>query len=131
MRSIVLDTNAYAKYLRSNEQVLRWLARADIVYVPSIVVGELFAGFKGGSRERENRQMLEQFLDKPTVEIIDVTAETAEWFEHLKHLLKKAGTALPMNDLWIAACAFETGSILVTFDAHFSVIAGIRLWDIV
>jgi len=35
-----------------------------------------------------------------------------------------------LNDVWIAAHAIETGSVLATFDAHFEKIAGLRLWNL-
>jgi len=35
----------------------------DVPEVPTISVGELFSGFKGGSREVKNREELEIFLD--------------------------------------------------------------------
>lgn len=34
--------------------------------------------------------------------------ETAEVFGSLKNKLKKAGTTLPINDVWIAAHGLET-----------------------
>jgi tRNA(fMet)-specific endonuclease VapC len=129
MRSIVLDTNAYTHYLRSDERMLQWLAQADVVYVPVVVLGELYVGFKGGSKEKENRRFLERFLSKNTVEVLDITAETAEVFGHLKHLLKEAETPIPVNDVWIASSSFETGSILVSYDGHFKKIPGLRLWE--
>jgi tRNA(fMet)-specific endonuclease VapC len=42
---------------------------------------------------------------------------------------KKSGTPIPINDAWIAAHALETGSVLVTFDEHFTAVPGLRLWD--
>ena len=129
MKSIVLDTNAYTRYLRSDERMLQWLARADTVYVPVVVLGELYAGFKGGSKEKENRRLLEQFLAKNTVEVLDMTAETAEVFGHVKHLLKEVGTPIPVNDVWVASSTVETGSILVSYDGHFRKVPGLRLWE--
>ena len=43
--------------------------------------------------------------------------------------LKAAGTPLPINDVWIAAHALETGSVVVTYDTHFKSIPGLRLWE--
>jgi len=48
---------------------------------------------------------------------------------HLKDNLRKLGTPIPINDVWIAAHALETGSVLVTYDDHFSRIPGLRLWS--
>ena len=70
-----------------------------------------------------------RLLLKPTVKILNATLETAEVFGMVKSKLKAAGTPLPINDLWIAAHAIETGSIVVTFDKHFNEVSGLRLWD--
>lgn len=92
-----------------------------------IVLGELYAGFKNGSKELENKKLLELFLGKSTVRIIDVTEETADIFGVIKNILKNAGTPLPINDIWIAAHAMEFGANLLSFDKHFKQIPGLRL----
>jgi tRNA(fMet)-specific endonuclease VapC len=93
------------------------------------VLGELFAGFKAGSKEKDNRQLLERFLLKPTVSVLEATTETADVFGLIMASLRKSGTPTPIDDVWIAAHALETGSILVTYDDHFALIPGLRLWD--
>jgi tRNA(fMet)-specific endonuclease VapC len=130
MRKILIDTSAYGHLLRGSTQVSDTLARADLVYVSVFVLGELYAGFKGGSKEAANRAFLDRFLRRPTVQILAATRETAEVFAEIKDTLRRAGTPLPLNEVWIAAHAFETGAILATFDAHFRKIAGLRLWDV-
>jgi tRNA(fMet)-specific endonuclease VapC len=55
--------------------------------------------------------------------------ETAEIFGQLKNNLKKAGKLLPINDVWIAAHAIETGSVLITCDFLFQRVPGLRLWS--
>ncbi len=130
MKKILLDTNACSNYLRGSKDVLDALSRADIVYMSATVLGELFSGFKGGTKERWNKDILNTFLEKPTVSILNTTIETAEIFAEIKTSLKKTGTPLPINDIWIASHAFETGSVLITFDDHFKKIPGLRVWDI-
>jgi tRNA(fMet)-specific endonuclease VapC len=128
MRAVLLDTNAYARYLRGDPRVLEALAGAGLVYMSVIVLGELYAGFRQGSMEKENRQTLETFLGKPAVRVLEATRETADYFGLIKSSLKKAGQPLPANDIWIAAHALETGSVLVTYDVHFKVVPGLRAW---
>lgn len=130
MRKILLDTNAYTKFLSGDSAVLEELGKADNVYLSAIVLGELFAGFRGGNKEIENKKMLLKFLAKPQVEIIPVSKETAEIFGEVKYKLSRAGSPLPINDVWIAACAMETGAVLITYDNHFTKIPGIRIWDV-
>jgi tRNA(fMet)-specific endonuclease VapC len=129
MKKIVLDTNAYTRLLAGEEDVLDVLGTAETVYMSVFVLGELYAGFAGGKKDRENKDTLNRFLLIPSVKILNATAETAEIFGLVKQDLKKAGTPLPINDVWIAAHTLETGSTLVTYDSHFKKIAGIRHWN--
>ena len=129
MRALLLDTNAYAKYLGGSPRVLDALAGAGLVYMSVFVLGELSAGFRCGSMEKENRKILEAFLGKPLVHVLEATRETADYFGLIKSSLEKAGRPIPLNDVWIAAHALETGSVLVTYDTHFAVVPGLRTWD--
>ena len=129
MRKILLDTNAYIGYLRGDEQVLAYLGQAEFVYMSVFVMGELYSGFRPGKREKENKQILERFLMKSTVSVLEASKETAEIFGLIKDSLKKSGHPIPVNDVWIGAHALETGSVLLTYDRHFAVIPGLRLWD--
>lgn len=130
MKKILIDTNAYSHLLQGNTEVLDALGQADLVYASVFVLAELYTGFRGGSRELANKDLLERFLSRPTVRILSATRETAEVFADIKHALRQAGTPLPINDVWIAAHAVETGSVLVTFDSHFNKVSGLRLWDV-
>ena len=125
MSALVLDTNAYIRFLGGDERVLAELGRADAVYLSVFVLGELLAGFSGGSRGRQNRDRLDEFLATPGVSVLDATRETAEVYGGLHAAMKRSGTPIPLNDLWIAAHAFETGSVLVTFDGHFDLVPGL------
>jgi tRNA(fMet)-specific endonuclease VapC len=129
MKRILLDTNAYARFLRGDEKVMAYLAQADSVYMSVFVLGELFAGFRAGSKEKYNKGLLERFLLKPTVSILEATLETADIFGLITASLRKSGTPIPVNDVWIAAHCLETGSILITHDDHFALVPGLRLWD--
>ena len=129
MKKVLLDTNAYAALLRGDERVLDVLAKAEHVYFSAVVLGELFAGFRGGSLFFENKQRLDQFMARPQVALLSVGRETADVFGTVKHQLKRDGTPIPLNDVWIASHAMETGAVLVTYDNHFRQVAGLRLWD--
>jgi tRNA(fMet)-specific endonuclease VapC len=129
VKRVVLDTNAYTRLLVGDENVLDALAEAETVYMSIFVLGELYAGFAGGTKVRENRDILHLFLLKAPVKILNATAETAEVFGVVKSNLKKAGNPIPVNDVWIAAHAIETGSVLITYDMHFKKVPGLRFWD--
>ena len=129
MRSVLLDTNAFTALFRGDDGVLKAVSRADCVYASVIAIGELEAGFRGGARYAENIDILERFLAKPTVETLGVTRETSDCFGRLKDALRRKGTPLPINDVWLAAQCVENGAILVTYDQHFSHVDGLRLWQ--
>jgi predicted nucleic acid-binding protein len=126
MRPILIDTNAYTAFMLGDAAVVEVIAHADRVCVNSIVVGELLGGFAAGTREAWNRAALARFLDSPRVEFISVTAQTADSYALVYSGLRRKGQPIPTNDLWIAASALEHGTALLTRDAHFGHIEGLR-----
>ena len=128
MNTLILDTNAYNLYIAGESAILDAIRQTDIVFMSIFVLGELLYGFKRGTRERENRLLLQKFLGGAKSRILEGTGATSEHYGSLKAHLKKNGTPIPLNDIWIAAQALETGSMLVTFDSHFEHIPGLRIW---
>jgi tRNA(fMet)-specific endonuclease VapC len=126
MRPVLLDTNAYTAFMLGAAEVVDVVAHADKLYLNSIVLGELLGGFAAGTRERKNRAELARFLDSPRVEILPVSAETADSYALIYAGLRRRGQPIPTNDLWIAASALEHGAAVLTRDAHFSHIDGLR-----
>jgi len=129
MNKILLDTNAYIRLLEGSYVINSFLVESEIIFFPSIAIGELFAGFYGGTRLKENKEILEKFISRPSVQVSIIGTGTAEIYGEIKSELKKQGTPIPINDIWIAACAIENGAKLVTYDKHFLNIQGLRLWE--
>jgi tRNA(fMet)-specific endonuclease VapC len=90
-----------------------------------IVLGELYFGFHNGSRLRENLAELDEFLAHPFVSIAWLTRTTADRFGRVASALKKGGTPIPTNDIWLAAQSVELGAELITFDDHFHRVPGL------
>ena len=127
MNKILIDTNIYSAALRGNSDIIEVLRQVSHIGISSISIGELLSGFKGGSRNKENRKELDQFLDSPRVVIYSVDEGTAEYYSAVLNQLKEQGTPIPTNDIWIAAVAFQYGLQLCTHDKHFSHIRGLLL----
>ena len=127
MSRILLDTSAYSAYRRGDERILEALVDAETVYMSAVVLGELHVGFRNGTRREEDLAELRQFLDKPIAEAVSVTDQTAEVYGHVYLELKRSGTPIPDNDVWIAAQCLELGAALVTLDTHFRLVGGLRL----
>ncbi|NKB67500.1 MAG: PIN domain-containing protein [Candidatus Latescibacteria bacterium] len=124
---VCLDTNAYSRFMRNGAGLRRCLEEAAQIYVPAIVLGELYAGFSLGSRYAENCSDLEAFLELPGVQVTAPDKDIAERYGYLVRDLRRLGKPIPTNDLWIAATALETGARLVSYDAYFEYVPGLMV----
>jgi tRNA(fMet)-specific endonuclease VapC len=122
---LALDTSAYSHLRRGHPTVIDWVASAEVVELPAIVLGELEAGFRIGRRYRENSRVLADFLEEPFVKVRPVDEEVSRRYARIFADLRRAGTPIPVNDIWIAATAMESGAHLVTFDGDFARVAGL------
>jgi predicted nucleic acid-binding protein len=127
MRPLSLDTNAYVAFKRGDAQILAVLQYAPIIIVCATVLGELLGGFAAGQRESTNRSELTQFIGSPRVKVVPSTAATADLYALVYAALRRKGQPIPTNDLWIAASSLEHGAALLTLDAHFQNIDGLRV----
>lgn len=116
---VAVDTNRLTDLFRGDRELAKTLERCDEVAVPLIVLGELKAGFLGGTKAARNEALLGAFLARETVSVLSPGRETAEVYARLFIQLKRAGTPVPDNDLWIAALVLEHNLQLATRDRHF------------
>lgn len=121
----LLDTSAYAAAKRGHPEVAKLIRTSTELPFSTIVLGELLFGFRYGSRTDQNLAELDEFLAHPAVHLQAVGRITADRFGRIAASLRRAGTPIPTNDIWIAAQAMETGAELITLDAHFERVAGI------
>jgi tRNA(fMet)-specific endonuclease VapC len=128
LKSLLLDTNAYSRLRLGDESVLRALESVARVYFSIFVVAELLYGFAGGRREAANKKLLGEFLKLPSVKLLQTSEQTARYYGRIKNDLKKKGTPIPINDIWIAAHAIEYETRLLSFDKHFEHITSLRRW---
>ena len=126
MRSMVLDTNAYVAFKRGEESIVAVIQRCPDLLICATVLGELLAGFAAGTREAKNRQELSLFMQSPRVRQVTCGSITADNYALIYAALRRKGKPIPANDLWIAASALEHGAGLLTLDAHFAEVDGLR-----
>jgi predicted nucleic acid-binding protein len=127
MSALVLDTSAYAAFKLGDPDATEAVRSRERIFVPAVVLGELLGGFALGTREDRNRAELEEFLASPRVAVAAMGETTAECYAAIWSFLRRAGTPVPTNDLWIAASVMEHGALLLTADAHFDRIPQIRV----
>ena len=123
MSRLCLDTSAYSHFKRGDLLSTEMIETADWIGVPSTTLGELRVGFLLGSQRKRNEDELRQFLSNAVVEVLDVDDETADIYAQIVVDLRKNGTPIPTNDIWIAASAARAGSSVLTYDPHFESIA--------
>jgi tRNA(fMet)-specific endonuclease VapC len=118
-----LDTSAYSNFRRGNDELVSVIDRADWIGIPTVTLGELRTGFLLGGRRERNESELDEFLANPIVEVLEVDAEASRHYAEIVADLRRAGTPLPTNDIWIAATAARHGASVLTCDEHFERIA--------
>lgn len=119
---LALDTNRYTDLCRGVASVVQVIELADEVWLPFIVLGELRAGFVVGTQGPHNEAALRRFLLKSRVGVLYADDQTTHHYSAIYRQLRKQGTPIPTNDMWIAALVLEHSLVLFARDAHFDVL---------
>lgn len=122
---LVLDTNAYSSLMKGDRRVCEILEAAEWLGIPSIVIGELTAGFLAGSKAVWNLTLLDSFIKEAGVEVLTLGRREAERYGALVKALRERGTPIPSNDLWIAAQTLVAEARLLSSDRHFDLVPGL------
>ena len=111
--------------LRQEESVLASLEQAEgSIFISVITLGELRFGARKSGRIEENLRRVEEFAAESEVLLCD--EETSHLYGEVKDRLLRKGRPIPENDIWISATALQSGLVLVTRDAHFAFVEGLR-----
>ena len=116
---VALDTNRYVDLCRGSVATVTLLEEAEAILLPFVVVGELRAGFAHGRRQAENEQILRRFLMKDGVRVLFADDQTTHHYASVFRQLRKQGTPIPTNDIWLAALVLQHNLALHARDKHF------------
>lgn len=124
---MILDRNGLSAVADGDASLIPILRRATEIAVPVIVLGE----YRYGVRQSRECQRYEQWLmdSLPNYRILDVDQETTTHYATLRTELKKAGTPIPANDVWVAALCRQYRLPILSRDRHFDIVAGLRRID--
>lgn len=125
MTRLLLDSSAYIAFKKRHPAVMEIVSQAELIFISPIVLGELRAGFLQGSKRDRNERELQLFLHSPRIRVLALDEETSDRYALIRVTLKKAGTPVAVNDLWIAASAMQHGLPVLTSDRDFQKISQI------
>ncbi|MCA9234261.1 MAG: type II toxin-antitoxin system VapC family toxin [Planctomycetales bacterium] len=125
---LLLDTNRYGDVVNRDREVIERLQVATEVWLPLVALGEIRTGFALGSRRSANERRLAEFLQFQGVGVLLPDEETARHYAEIAADLRRRGSPIPTNDIWIAAAALQHNLTLDTRDEHFRKVSGLKLW---
>jgi tRNA(fMet)-specific endonuclease VapC len=122
---ILLDTNIVSALFKGDLSVINGIDAASEIYIPVIVIGELYYGAEYSTQAIKNKTNIVELTQ--LYEILPVNTETAKIYGALKTTLRNQGTPIPENDIWIAALSKQHDLDLISRDKHFTNLTDISL----
>ncbi|HEV2989295.1 MAG TPA: type II toxin-antitoxin system VapC family toxin [Candidatus Angelobacter sp.] len=121
---MILDTNGLSAVADGDPTIEPILRNAAQIAIPVIVLGE----YRYGISQSRDRNRYEQWLSEylPKFRILDIDERTTISYASVRLELKKAGTPIPSNDVWIAALCRQHSLPVVSRDRHFDAVSGIK-----
>jgi tRNA(fMet)-specific endonuclease VapC len=121
---MILDTNALSAFFDGDARLLAVLTTSARISLPIIALGE----YRFGLLASRMRKTIEPALDalQAISDVLVIDTDTVRPYAKLRDQLKRAGTPIPSNDVWIAAIAVQHGLPIVSQDEHFDLVSGIR-----
>lgn len=121
---LILDTNALSAIAQGERKAVKEFTRADEVAIPVIVLGEYRFGISHSRHKDEYERWLRKMV--AVCRIFDVNEDTTVSYAALRGKLKKTGTPIPSNDVWIAALCRQHSVPILSRDRHFDLVLGIE-----
>ena len=116
---ILIDTNRYRDFCSGLTDAVDRVQSGEDIFMAFVTLAELRAGFACGTKSRENERTLVHFLNSPRVKVLCADEDTTHHYASIFSFLRKQGTPVPTNDIWIAALAVQHDLPLYSRDAHF------------
>jgi tRNA(fMet)-specific endonuclease VapC len=90
-------------------------------------LGEYRYGIQQSRERRRYEQWLVEYL--PNFRVLNVDEQTTGSYAAVCGELKRAGTPIPSNDVWIAALCRQHSLPILSRDGHFDLVPGLRRID--
>jgi len=122
---VALDTTVAVQVMNGVAATVTFLNTFSKIFLPVPVIGELRYGAVNSTRSAENLARISKLLAQCTP--INADVATAETYADVRFELKKRGTPIPENDIWIAAICVQHGLPIATLDQHFSNVSKLQV----
>ena len=122
---ILIDSNRFIDFCAGDEEVIAVFERAALLVVPFVVLAEIRMGAQLAKRGENQVRILNELLNQPGVRAVHSTDGTAHHYAAIFAQLRRKGSPIPTNDIWIAALAIEHNLVLYSRDAHFDKIPSV------
>jgi predicted nucleic acid-binding protein len=124
---MILDTNGLSALAEGELRLEPILRKATQIAVPVIVLGE----YRYGIQQSRERQRYEHWLVEylANFRVLNLDEQTTTSYAAVRGELKRAGTPIPSNDVWIAALCRQHSLPVLSRDRHFDLVAGLRRID--
>ena len=121
---MLLDTNAVSYFMDGDAQAVATISALDAVAIPAIVVGEYRFGTLQSRFKSRIESLFDEFLGSCLVLIVNIG--TTHHYAAIRLELKRAGTPIPANDVWVAALSRQHSMALMSRDEHFDQVTGLQ-----
>ena len=124
---MILDTNGLSALAEGDPRLEPILRKAAQIAVPVIVLGEYRYGIQQSRERQRYEHWLVEYLSK--FRVLDVEEQTTTSYAAVRGELKRAGTPIPSNEVWIAALCRQHSLPLLSRDRHFDLVPGLHRID--
>ncbi len=121
----LLDTNIVSAWLEDEKIIADKIDSAAAIFIPVIVVGEMYYGAQYSTRIQQNINNISKALSHYSLLTID--EDTCKQYGIIKASLRRKGKPIPENDIWISAIAMQHNLTVVTRDGHYKEVDGLSI----
>ena len=130
----LLDSNSITALLNGNVAIIdKWanLPDEDELVTCFVVVAEWEYGILNARDQNKREQLRSQgnLILSNLSRVIQSSWEINMAYGQIAAELRRAGTMIPQNDIWIAAVARSIGATVVTNDGHFLMVSKLSVID--
>jgi predicted nucleic acid-binding protein len=119
----IADTSAIICLCRRRDPPVEEFVKGKNVAITFVTMAELtYGALKANNPQAAWTRVVEVILNQ---KIFHVSQKTPAHYAHIYDDLEKRGSLIPVNDIWIAAVAVESGLPLLARNAHFSKVSGL------